>query len=185
MLVAILCSVLIPSRVICADRAPRSDNQMNAHHTVRALEMKIEVIRKSKKIQLTIINHSPDARYHMLTPDLTLVRVKLTDENGRPLKMTAKGIEEFNEPAIGTIRLNEMKSGMPFSEPIDLGPLFEFPQTGTIRCEVSRLVHFTNPLKPPSEKEWMKFPPVNIVIDDVVSPQTPKVPAAPSAPVER
>ena len=180
-----LCCMLIPTRLICDDNVPEAGNRVGARQTVRELELRIEVMPDSKKIALTIINQSPKMRFCTDPPGLTVFRVKLTDENGRPVKMTAKGNREFNEPSIGSERIAHLKTGVPFTDSIDLAPLFEFPQRGTIRCEVSRLVHFTDPLIRPSERDWITFPPVSIVIGDGVLPQTPKVPAAPSAPVER
>ena len=133
------------------------------------MEFGIEIKPKSKTVLLTITNHSPAKRYLWVPLDLTPYRIILTGENGHPLKLTAKGVGEF-EPGIGSVWVIELRKDVPQIKSINLGPLFDFPEKGIIRCEVSRLVHFTEPQKPSSEKEWMKFPPVSIVIGDVASP---------------
>lgn len=168
-LVGMLYWLVIPSLLIGADEDSRTDVRASATQTVRDLELGIEIKPKSKTVLLTITNHSPEKRYLWVPLDLTPYRIILTDENGHPLKLTVKGAEEF-EPGIGSVRVTGVRKGAPWSQSIDLGPLFDFPQKGIIRCEVSRLVHFTEPQKPPSEKEWMKFPPVGIVIGEVASP---------------
>ena len=128
--------------------------------------MGIEVQPKSLTIQLTITNRSAEKRYLVIPLDLTHFRIRLTDEQGRPLKMTVRGVEDLTEPAAGSVTGVELNRDQPWSTSIDLGRLFEFPEKGVIRCEVRRVVNFTEPLKKkPSEKEWMTFPPVNIVID--------------------
>ena len=168
-LIGMLYWLMIPSLLIGADEDSRADVRASAKQTVRDLELGIEVKPKSKTVLLTITNHSPEKRYLWVPLDLTPYRIILTDENGQLLKLTAKGAEKF-EPGIGSVWVIELRKDVPQIKSIDLGPLFDFPQKGIIRCEVSRLVHFTDPQKPPSEKEWMKFSPVSIVIGDVASP---------------
>lgn len=170
-LAGLLCYVLLSVHLMCADSADQSDSRVSAHHTVRDLEMEIALNHKSRIIQLSITNHSPEKRFIVTPLDLTLFRIRLSDENGRPLKMTARGVQDLTEPAIGSVRTTELRNGNPVSDSIDLSRLFEFPQKGEVRCEVSRLVHFTEPMKQhPAEKEWVKFPPVTLVIGEVASP---------------
>ena len=165
-----LCCLLILSLLIGADGDSQTDVPASAKQTVRDLELGIAVNPHSKTIQITITNHFSEKRYLTVPPDLTLFRITLTDENGHLLKLTVKGIEEF-EPGIGSVRVTELRKDVPWSCSVDLGTLFAFPVRGTIRCEVSRLVHFAGPQQHPSEAEWMKFPPVSIVIGDVASPE--------------
>ena len=149
----IICCFLMPSRLICADSAP-----VTTHHTNRDLDEKIEVQPGSKIIRLTITNQSPEVRYLRVPLDLTIFQIILSDNNGQRLRMTRKGAEELTVPATGSVRIHELANGIPRSMSIDLAPLFEFPPTGRIRCEISRLVCFANPIKPPAQSEWVKFP---------------------------
>lgn len=177
---AIFCFALLSAQLICDDGVkPKLDASLSAHHMIRDLDMKIEVKPGSKSVELTITNHSALSRFLWGPPDLNVYRIGLTDANGLLLKTTRKGHAELNEPSAGTIRMNELKNGELRITSIDLGPLFEFPQDGTIRCEISRLVHFTNPLKKPSESEWVKFPPVNILLGRAVPSPAPCRPPVP------
>ena len=174
---AISCFALPPAPLICDDGAkPKPDASVSPHHTIRDLDMKVEVKPGSKTVKLTITNHSAPSRFLWGPPDLNVYRISLMDANGLPLKTTRKGHAELTEPSAGTIRVNELKNGESRSTSIDLGPLFEFPQDATIRCEISRLVHFTDPRTKPAESEWIQFPPVNIVLGNAMPPPAPRRP---------
>ena len=169
-LLAMLCHLVIQSLLIGADEDSRTAVRASATQTAQELEFGIAVKPKSKNVLLTITNRSMEKRYLTVSPDLTLYRIILTDESGHLLKLTAKGAEEF-EPGIGSVWVIELRKDAPQSKSIDLGPLFAFPEKGTVRCEVSRLVHFSGPQQKPSKSEWMKFPPVNVAIGDVALPE--------------
>lgn len=177
-LIATVCFTPILPQLICADSLPKVP--ASARQTVRDLEMKIELKPpQSKTVELTITNRTPEPRFLRVPLDLTLFRINLTDENGKLLKMTHKGVTYLTEPAIGSVMLYVLENGKPRSTSIDLGPLFDFPPDGTIRCEVSRRVHFANPREHPLESEWMKFPPVNILLGTAIPPPIPRRASAP------
>jgi hypothetical protein len=142
-----------------------------AKETVRNLELGIEVKSNSLSVVITITNRASEKRYLKTTPDTTLYRITLKDENGQLLKLTEKGIEEFKY-GIGSVWVIELRKDVPWRHTIDLGPLFVFPEKGTVRCEISRLVHFSEPNEQPAKTDWMKFPPVNIVVGGNLAPDT-------------
>lgn len=139
------------------------DSKISLHQIVRDLDMRIEVKPKSWVIRLIITNQSQEKRFLLRPLDLTLFRINLTDSSGKPLKMTARGVQDLTESAAGSVRKIELENGRPESDSIDLEKLFEVSQSGEIRCQISRLIYFTEPLKQkPVEKEWIKFPEVRI-----------------------
>jgi len=153
-----------------SDDVPQPNDHESGHHKVRDLEMYINVEPNSRTIGLSIVNNSSETRFLRVPLDLTLFRIKLTAANGHPLKMTARGTKDFTEPAAGSVMKNVLKTGERWDTSIDLGKFFEFPPSGVIRCEVSRLVHFAEPRTHPYEREWINFPPVRIVLRDPALP---------------
>ncbi|MDZ4404916.1 hypothetical protein [Prosthecobacter sp.] len=127
----------------------------------RDVETKLEVIPTSKTIRVIITNRANETRYVMFPPDLMPYRIKLTTADGHALAMTPQGQKKLTRPAGGgSMRGISLETGVPWSHSIDLEPLFQFPEQGEVRCEVSRHIFFTHPDIRPADKEWLPFPPV-------------------------
>ena len=91
--------------------------------------------------------------------DLMSYRIKLTSSDGKELEMTSKGRKELVDPhPIGSMRLTTLKTDVPWSEIINIEHLFQFPEQGEVRCEVSRHILFTHPNVKPRDDEWISFP---------------------------
>ncbi|MDZ4404356.1 hypothetical protein [Prosthecobacter sp.] len=130
-------------------------------HVIRAVETKIEMVPNSKTIRVTITNHVKESRYLLMPLDLMSYRIKLTTSDGKELEMTSKGRKELVDPyPIGSMRLATLKTDVPWNESINLEPLFQFPEQGEVRCEVSRHILFTHPNDKPRDAEWISFPPI-------------------------
>lgn len=122
----------MPSGSVGEERNPITVVLQSERHTVRDLEMKIEVIPKTTTVRLIVTNLTPEKKY-LRTP-LGLCqqyRITLTDEKGQPLEMTAKGIEDLTVPANGSVRVAELETGQPRVALVRLEPLFNLPQRGS------------------------------------------------------
>ena len=130
-------------------------------HVMREVETKVEIVPSSKKISVIITNHAKEPRYLLMPLDLMSYRIKLTSSDGKELEMTSKGRKELVDPyPIGSMRLTTLKTDVPWSEIINIEHLFQFPEQGEVRCEVSRHILFTHPNDKPRDDEWISFPPI-------------------------
>ena len=140
---------------------PEANRWVSAHEQASGLDMQIEVSPRTLEMKATITNNRDDARFLRIPLDYHVYRVALTDENGIALKLTARG-NRLMEPVGGSVQVKTLQQGGRHTESLLLGELFEFPPTGRIRCEVSRVVHLTTPSKMPSKWEWIPFPLITI-----------------------
>ena len=157
----IFCFLIATVAVALRANEPEANRWVSAHAQVKGLEAQIEVSPLTLEMKATVVNHAAESRFLAVPLDYHVYRMALTDENGVALKLTAKG-KRLMEPMAGSVRILELKEGGRHTESLLLGELFEFPPTGRIRCEVSRVVHLTTPTKVPSKWEWIPFPLITI-----------------------
>jgi len=128
---------------------------------MREVETKIERVSSSKNISVVITNHAKEPRYLLMPLDLMSYRIKLTTSDGKELEMNTKGRKELVDPyPIGSMRMTTLKTDVPWSEIINIEHLFQFPEQGMVRCEVSRHILFTHPNDKHRDDEWISFPPI-------------------------
>lgn len=147
-------------------------NQSTNAGNVRQMEAKIEGTPGFKSVKVFLTNLAVEDRYLLVPYDLMPYRIKLTTAEGRELTLTPKGKKEFT-PSGGSMRMTVLERGKMWCETINLVSLFEFPESGEVRCEVARHVFFTHPDVKPSDKEWISFPPIMLPSGLPASPLSP------------